>query len=90
MLVLDYLSHVPEIILLEEITAEHVIMHMKSIFARHGIPEVVMSDNGPQSDGYKFRQFVNKYGFKHITSSPRYPQSNGVVENGVKNNQKSA
>ena len=31
-----------------------------------------------------FKEFSNEYGFKHITSSPRYPQSNGFIENQVK------
>ena len=51
---------------------------MKSIFARHGIPEVLMSDNGPHN--YVFAEFPKNYGFNHITSSPRYPQSNGEAE----------
>ena len=38
-----------EIARLSRCTAEEVIMHTKSIFARHGIPEVVISDNGLMS-----------------------------------------
>ena len=57
---------------------------MKSIFARHGIPEVVMSDNGPQYSSYLFAEFAKNYGFNHITSSPRFPQSNGEAERAVK------
>jgi transposase InsO family protein len=63
------------------------VNHCKSIFARHGVPEVVVSDNGPQFDPVKtseFSRFAADYGFKHITSSPRYPQSNGFVEAAVK------
>ena len=50
-----------------------VINSIKSIFAKHGIPENVISDNGrqPTSDGFKV--FSTKYQFKHITSYPKYP-----------------
>jgi hypothetical protein len=56
---------------------------MKSVFSRHGIPDVVYSDNGPQYDSDEFRSFAKEYGFQHITSSPGYPQSNGIAENPV-------
>lgn len=59
-----------------------VIAHLKSIFARHGIPEILMSDNGSQFSG-AFTSFATLYGFSHITSSPRFPQSNGEVEGAV-------
>ncbi|UYV78935.1 hypothetical protein LAZ67_17000317, partial [Cordylochernes scorpioides] len=50
----------------------------------HGIPEEVRSDNGPQF-GLEFKRFAKEYGFHHITSSPRFPQSNGFIESMVKN-----
>jgi len=61
-----------------------VIKHLKSIFARHGIPEVVMSDNGPQYASEQFTKFTHQYGFTHVTSSPKYPQSNGAAERAVR------
>ena len=39
-----------------------------------------MSINGPQYAAETSRQFADKYGFIHVTSSPRYPQSNGEAE----------
>lgn len=87
LVVVDYYSRYPEIARLESLTAACVIMHCKSIFARHGIPEVVVSDNGPQfagTTGSAFTKFSQTYGFKHITSSPRYAQSNGMAEAAVK------
>ena len=53
---------------------------MKGILATHGIPEQVFSDNGLQ---FSCAEFANTWGFVHSTSSPRYPQSNGLAEKGV-------
>ena len=50
---------------------------------RHGIPELLLSDNGPQFLSSVFAKFAEEYSFTHITSSPRYPQSNQEVERAV-------
>ena len=50
---------------------------------RHEIPNVVISDNGPQFSSHQFVQFSTLYKFDHWPSSPRYPQSNGKVEKTV-------
>ena len=60
-----------------------MIRHLKSIFARHGIPEEVISDNGPQYSSKLFSEFAMSYNFHHQTSSPRYPQANGAAERAV-------
>ena len=52
--------------------------------ARYDIPERVVSDNGPQYTPSEFQDFANKYEFEHVTSSPRYPESNGKAESAVK------
>ena len=80
LLVVDYFSRYPEVVKLSSTTSNHVIAVLKTIFARHGIPEVVRSDNGPQYSSQEFAMFVSRYRFSHITSSPRYAQSNGQVE----------
>uniref|UniRef100_A0A3Q3W7X1 Integrase catalytic domain-containing protein n=1 Tax=Mola mola TaxID=94237 RepID=A0A3Q3W7X1_MOLML len=54
-----------------------------SVFSHHGIPEIVISDNGPQYSSEPFRVFSKEYGFTHITSSSGYPQANGEVERAV-------
>ena len=58
--------------------------NLKSIFARHGIPEIVVTDNGPQYSSQTFTAFADAHGFTHRTRSPRYPQSNGVSGRDVK------
>lgn len=81
--VTDYYSRYIEIALLENQRPETVIQKTKSIFARHGIPEEVVTDNGPQFRS-EFLAFAKDWGFRHITSSPKYAQSNGCAEAAVK------
>ena len=78
-IVVHYFSRFFEIGLLTE-----VITRLKSFFARHGIPEIVASDNGPQYTAAPFAKFAEEWGFTHLTSSPKYPQSNGEAERAVK------
>jgi hypothetical protein len=49
----------------------------------HGIPDVLISDNGPQFCCKQIKEFSQKWEFIHVTSSPVYPQSNGGVERAV-------
>lgn len=64
-------------------TSSSVIVGLKSIFARHGIPDVVFSDNGPQYSSAEFKDFAESWEFTHIASSPGHAQSNGQAERTV-------
>lgn len=79
----DYYSKYPEIARLPQTTSKQVIIALKSMFARHGIPDIVMSDNGPQFASEEFAQFGKTWEFKHTTSSPGFPQSNGQSERAI-------
>ena len=83
LLVVDYHSRFIEIAKLSSTGSQAIVTHMKSIFARHGIPEALRSDNGPQYSADLFSQFADEYGFVHNPSSPKYPQSNGEAERAV-------
>ena len=82
--VMDYYSRYLEVIYLPGTTANVVIMKLKGIFARWGIPLELVSDNGPQFDSRMFKDFALSYGFKHVTSSPYFAQANGEAECAVK------
>ena len=84
LLVVGYFSRYPEATKLTTATSSAVIKAMKSIFSRHGIPEVVCSDNGPQFDCQELHTIANNYRFRHQTSSPHFPRSNGSAKRSVK------
>ena len=82
-IVVDFFSRWIECWHLAQTTSAHAIEVLKSIFSVHGIPDHVISDNGPQYSSDGFKAFSKEYGFVHITSSPLYPQSNGEAERAV-------
>lgn len=84
LITVDYLSNFWELDYLPDTQSTTVIHKLKAHFARHGIPDVVISDNGPQYTSEDFKRFSRQWEFKHKTSSPAYPQSNGMAESAVK------
>jgi len=75
-----YYSSYVKIAKLNIVASLDVINHLKSIFARHGIPETVVLDNGSQYAAQEFVKFAENQGFAYVTISPRYTQSNGKAE----------
>ena len=80
LLAVDYYSRYIEIAKLGRTTTTDVVTHLKSIFARHGIPETFVSDSGPQYSSREFQDFTKEYEFRHNTSSPYFPQGNREAE----------
>ncbi|XP_064614575.1 uncharacterized protein K02A2.6-like [Liolophura sinensis] len=80
----DYYSNFWELDYLENTTSSTIIRKLKAQFARHGIPEIFMSDNASYYTSEEFHKFSRKWDFQMKTSSPGFPQSNGKAENAVK------
>ena len=81
LVLVDYYSGFIEINLLPNgTTSKQIITHCKSQFSRHGIPDKLITDNGPQFSSTTFKQFSQDYGFQRQTTSSHYPQSNGIAE----------
>ena len=84
LIVTDYYSRYLEIAPMKTTTSQNVIQEMKTLFARWGIPEILVTDNGTQFTSCEFKQFAKNWDFKSITSSPHFPQSNGAAERAVR------
>ena len=83
LVVVNYFSQFPEVKTLTTTTSEKIILSLKEVFSHHGIPETLVTDNGPQFTSQEFIDFAKSYGFNHTTSSPHFPQSNGQAKRTV-------
>ena len=80
----DLFSDYWEVDRVTDTTSSKIIKVCKANFARHGIPDEVLTDNGPQFSSTDFKTFAHDWEFVHTTSSPHYPKSNGKAESAVK------
>ena len=80
LVLVDYHSRWLEIKLLKKTSSRGVIKHIKYIFSMHGIPEIMISDNGPQYILEEFAKFASRYGYFHSTSTPYFLHSNAETE----------
>lgn len=60
----DYYFKFLEIVKLENTRSKNVIMHLKSMFARHGIPYEGRRDNGTQYISKEIQEFLEKLVFR--------------------------
>ena len=69
----------PEVCLLQGKSASSMISHFRTVFARHGLPEILVADNMPFNSS-EMRKFAAACGFTINTSSPEHAASNGQSE----------
>ena len=64
-------------------TSEVTIEQLRMLFAEHGLPETIVTDNGTCFTSAEFTQFMRQNGIQHITSPAYHPSSNGLAERAV-------
>ena len=64
-------------------TAGMIVRTMRGVFATHGVPKVVASDNGPSFTAHEFTEFLEANGIQHKLSAPYHPATNGLAERAV-------
>ena len=57
---------------------------LDSVFATHGYPETVITDNGHPYPSYEMEKYAKEKGFRLTPVTPDDPQCNGFVESFVK------
>ena len=77
-------SKFPEVVKMFTTSAKATVTILRDIFSRHGLPEIIVSDNGPQFTATEFEQFCTSNGILHRTSAVYKPSKNGQAERVVK------
>ena len=76
----DANSKWPEVIVMDSTTSEKTIQVLRGLFSHYGVPEVLVSDNGPQFTSEEFASFLISNGVKHTRSAPFHPVTNSLAE----------
>ena len=80
LVVINSHSKWPEVISMSSSTTQATIERLRRLFAVYGLPQQLVSDNGPQFTSAEFAVCLRKNGVKHIHSSPYHPSTNGLAE----------
>lgn len=80
LVLVDAYSKYPEVVKMNSTTSTATLAVLRDIFSRQGLPEVLVSDNGPQFVSREFENFCSKNGIVHHTSAVHKPASNGQAE----------
>lgn len=85
LVIIDAYSKWVDIFPMRSITTINTIEILYGIFARYGLPSLIVSDNATTFTSGEWKNFLSRNGVNQITSPPGHPQSNGMAENAVKN-----
>ena len=83
LIVIDAHSKWIEVFPMATATALTTIQQLRQLFAQFGIPESIVSDNGPQFAAAEFQEFCRLNGIRHVRVAPYQPSSNGLAERAV-------
>ena len=75
---IDSFAKTPEVIVIKSTTATNTINKLRSLFSLWGIPEQIVSNNGPQFKSNEFKQFLSENGIiTYLTTDPYFSATNG-------------
>ena len=83
LIMVDATSKWIETFIVSSTSTAETISRMRQAFATHGLPEVLVSDNGTAFTSKEFKDFMSTNGVKHMTTAPYHPSSNGLAERAV-------
>ena len=83
LVLVDAYSKWLDVQVMQSITTAKTIDKLNKIFSTHGLPQKIVTDNGPSFTSDEFKRYMQANGIKHITSAPYHPAANGLAERAV-------
>ena len=80
LVLIDLHSKWPEVRAVTHVTSSTVNLFLSDVFARWGLPEEIITDNGRQFVSREFEEFLSQLGIAHCKTALYHPQANGAVE----------
>ncbi|KFD72872.1 hypothetical protein M514_00022, partial [Trichuris suis] len=80
LIVVDSFSKWLEVVLVRSTTSSSVINNLRRLFATHGVPRVIVSDNATAFTSEEFGVFARRNAIRHVMVAPYHPSSNGQAE----------
>ena len=84
LVVVDAYTKWLEVKIMSSTTSTKTIEALREIFATHGLPAQLVSDNGPQFSSEEFISFLKANGIQELKSAPYHPKTNGLAERFVR------
>lgn len=80
LVIVDAFSKWIEVFPVSSTSAEVTISALRVAFAQHGLPDVIVSDNGPAFTSAQYLEFLTRNGIRRMLVPPYHPASNGAAE----------
>ena len=80
LVIVDSYSKWIEAHVVTKVTATATTNKLRLTFATHGLPDIIVSDNGANFTSEEFAAFMKSNGIKHVRTAPYHPASNGQAE----------
>ena len=77
---IDRYSRYPEVEIIRSTKKSSVMPKLDKIFATHGMPDTITSDNGSPFNGSDYERYLTALSINKHSSTPRWPQGNAEVE----------
>lgn len=84
LIIIDAFSKWLEVVRVPSTNTQSTVEVLRSLWATHGVPETIVTDNGTGFTSEEFQRVLKMNGITHVTIAPRHPSSNGQAESMVK------
>ena len=83
LIIIDSFSKWLEVVPVSSADTLQTVTVLRQVFSTHGIPEMIVSDNGAAFTSSEFEEFTKRNGIRHLTTTPYHPSTNGLAERAV-------